>query len=222
MSKIVDAYLKTMGLKLVDVIDLKKEEYKMTTVNPFTDDRDNEPKFKYYRGTILDPGESEEDIDMHIETTMNSYYENAEQYIKDLVHIIITPKIDSVGDLYSFKIARTIMNENDAIEPDVAFRWIAKFSKDHQFGKYGPIFMVKYVEPIVDTRDMKVFAIQFRDLAYSEDMWNMIPGKWKVKDGNTFKLYLRDKMDDGFRNLYERLLFLEFITRGELSNDYTK
>jgi hypothetical protein len=49
-------------------------------------------------------------------------------------------------------------------------------------------------------------------------MWKLIPDKWKVKDGNTFKLFLRDKMDDGFRNLYERLLFLDFITRGELSN----
>ena len=190
----------------------------MTTINPFVDDRDIEPKFKYYRGTIfgLSESETEEDIDMHIETTMNSYYENAEQYIKDLVHIIITPKIDSVGDLWSFKIARTIMDEGDAIELDVAFRWITKFSKDHQFGKYGPIFMIKYIEPILDTRDNKVFGIQFRDLAYSEDMWKLIPDKWKVKDGNTFKLYLRDKMDDGFRNLYERLLFLDFITRGEL------
>ncbi|MBR2248495.1 MAG: hypothetical protein IJ880_16015 [Bacilli bacterium] len=188
----------------------------MTTINPFTDDRDIEPKFKYYRGAIFGPSESEEDIDMHIENTMNSLYEDADQRIKDLVHIIITPKIDSVGDLYSFKIARTIMNENDAIELDVAFRWIAKFSKEHQFGKYGPIFMVKYIEPILDTRDNKVFAIQFRDLAYSDDMWRLIPDEWKVKDGNTFKLFLRDKMDDGFRNLYERLLFLSYIVRGSI------
>ena len=195
----------------------------MTTVNPFTDDRDDDPKFKYYRGVLMRCNEySEEKIDMDIENTMNSLYEDADQYIKDLVHIVISPKINSGNDIYLFRVARTIMDDGDAIEPDVAFRWIAKFSKDHQFGKYGPIFMVKYVEPIVDTRDNKVFAIQFRDLAYSEDMWKLIPDKWKVKDGNTFKLFLRDKMDDGFRNLYERLLFLDFITRGELSNDYTK
>ena len=32
----------------------------MTTINPFVDDRDNEhePKFKYYRGTVLGPSES--------------------------------------------------------------------------------------------------------------------------------------------------------------------
>lgn len=219
MSEIVDAYLKTMGLKLVDAIDLKKEEYKMTTVNPFTDDRDNEPKFKYYRGVVMEPSESEEDIDMHIETSMNSYYENADQYIKDLVHTVISPKINSIGDLYSFKVARTIMGEDDSIELDVAFSWITKFSKEHQFGKYGPIFMVKYIEPILDTRDNKVFAIQFRDLAYNEDMWNLIPSQWKFKTGNTHVLYLRDKMDDGFRNLYERLLFLFYIVKGELQND---
>ena len=191
----------------------------MTTVNPFTDDRDDDPKFKYYRGVLMRCNEySEEKIDMDIENTMNSLYEDAEQYIKDLVHIVISPKINSGNDIYLFRVARTIMGDGDAIEPDVAFRWITKFSKDHQFGKYGPIFMVKYVEPIVDTRDMKVFAVTFRDLAYSEDMWKMISDKWKVKDGNTFKLFLRDKMDDGFRNLYERLLFLDFITRGELSN----
>lgn len=191
----------------------------MTTVNPFVDDRDIDPKFKYYRGTVLGPSESEEDIDMHIEISMNSYYENADQRIKDLVHTIITPKINSVVDLHLFKVARTVMDEGDAIKPYVAFQWITNFSKDHQFGKYGPIFMVKYIEPILDTRDNKVFAIQFRDLAYSEDMWKLIPDEWKIKDGNTFKLFLRDKMDDGFRNLYERLLFLSYIVKGELSND---
>ena len=54
------------------------------------------------------------------------------------------------------------------------------------------------------------------DLAYNEDMWKLIPDEWKVKDGNTFKLFVRDKMEDGFRNLYERLLFLEYIVKGEL------
>ena len=187
-----------------------------TTINPFVDDRDKDPKFKYYRGTIMEPGESEEKIDMDIENTMNSLYEDADQYIKDLVHILITPRINFVGEMYLFKVARTIMGEDDSIEPDVALRWIKDFSKEHQFGKYGPIFMVKYIEPVLDTRDNKVFAISFRDLAYSEDMWKMIPDKWKVKDGNTFKLFLRDKMDDGFRNLYERLLFLSYIVRGSI------
>ena len=186
----------------------------MTTVNPFTDDRDNEPKFKYYRGALLcNEEDSEEKIDMDIENTMNSLYEDAEQYIKDLVHTVISPKINSIGDLYSFKVARTIMGEDDSIELDVAFSWITKFSKNHQFGKYGPIFMVKYIEPILDTRDNKVFAIQFRDLAYNEDMWNLIPSQWKFKTGNTHVLYLRDKMDDGFRNLYESLFY---IVKGEL------
>ena len=187
------------------------------SINPFVDDRDDEsPVFKYYRGTIMDINDSEEEFDMHIETSMNTYYENADQRIKDLVHIEITPKINSLKDLYLFKVVRTVMDEGESIRPEVAFKWIEDFSQEHQFGKYGPIFMVKYIEPVFDTRDNKVFAISFRDLAYNEDMWKLIPDEWKVKDGNTFKLFVRDKMEDGFRNLYERLLFLEYIVKGEL------
>ena len=190
------------------------------SINPFVDDRDNEsPVFKYYRGTIMDINDSEEEFDKYIETTMNEYYKDANENIKYLVHTVIIPNIKSMKDMFLFKVVRTVMDDGESIRPETAYKWIEDFSQEHQFGKYGPIFMVKYIEPVFDTRDNKVFAISFRDLAYNEDMWKLIPDEWKVKDGNTFKLFVRDKMEDGFRNLYERLLFLEYIVEGELLNE---
>ena len=186
------------------------------SLNPFVDDRDDNPVFKYYKGSIMTNEDSEENIDKLIENTMRSLYKDTSDHVRYLVHKVIITKINSINELCLFKIARTIMKENDAIELDVAFKWITKFSLDHQFGKYGPVFMIKYIEPILDTRDNKVFGIRFRDLAYDDDMWKLIPDEWKSKDGNLVILFLRDKMEDGFRNLYERLLFLEYIVKGEL------
>jgi len=182
----------------------------MTSINPFIDNNE----LHLYKGSVITSGE-EYLIDDEIKNKMKKVFDSTSDDNKELINKIIIPKIDSLAEADNFTRSFYI-KENEAMEVYSAMNWCIKFGRKHKWGKYGPLFMVKYIEPIIDTRDMNIFAIQFRGLAYNEDMWNNIPSQWKIKDGNTYKIYIRDYMNDGFRNLYQRLLVFEYIVKGYL------
>lgn len=186
------------------------------SLDPFVDDRKTKSSTEYeiYKGEICKSKEDFDKVDKKIEDTIVDIFKNRPEKTKELTKTLI-PKIDSVIESNMFLGAQ--LNPTDSgISLTTAVYHIERISNNHQFGKYGPIFMIKYIEPIIDTRDGNVWAIQFRDLAYNQEIWDTIPNEWKIKDGNVYNIFIRDIMDDGFRNLLERLLVFKLLIKGEL------
>ena len=190
------------------------------SINPFIDEKESivgsDSELFYYKGAVLQKGDSPQEVDDRIyESLLKLYNDRDDHDIKRLIFSICLPKINDIGDIYLLENVKHY-EDDSGIPIDECMRILNNISKKHKFGKYGPIFMVKYIEPIIDTRDNQIFAISFRDLAYDYEIMNSIPVAWTVPNDNTERIYIRDKMDDGFKNLYERLVVLSILIRGEL------
>ena len=190
------------------------------SINPFIDEKKSivvpDEGFFYYKGIVLPKGESCQKVDdMIYEELMNIYDDRDDHDIKRLIFSSCLPNINDIGDLLYFKDIGAYKDDS-GMPVDSCMPILDNISKKHTFGKYGPIFMVKYIEPIIDTRDNQIFYITFRDIAWNDEIRNSIPSEWIIKDGNAEKICIRDKMDDGFKNLYERLIVFSILIRGEL------
>ena len=185
------------------------------SLDPFNDD-DLTTKMHTYKGSIVMDKKDEEMVDARIAYLVKQAIKDRPKEIKNYMKKYLVPKLDTIYKASTFYDASMTEKENSGMDIYDVMKWCAYISKNHQFGKYGPKVMIKYIEPIIDTRDNTVFAIRFRDISWDKEIIDIIPKEWLKKHCDADYIYIRDCMNDGFLNLNQRLVTLIYLIEGEL------
>ena len=188
------------------------------SLDPFVDDKETLPSstIQYYKGSIVCGKKDEEIVDARINDMIKRAIKDRPKEIRDYINAHLVPKLNTIYKASIFYEASVNDVKDNGMELYDVMKWCEHIATQHQFGKYGPKVMIKYIDSIIDTRDKKVFAIRFRDIAWDKDIHDIIPKEWLKNDGNTEYIYIRDCMDDGFLNLNQRLVTLVYLIEGEL------